>query len=68
MHLPTQRVRGLTRSRLPPAMASGPRVYKTRIETLASALQLPAPGLSDDVDRVLWTTPLLAPDRLGVTV
>ncbi len=49
-------------------MASVPRVYKTRIETLASALQLPAPGLSDDVDRVLWTTPLLAPDRLGVTV
>lgn len=57
----TQWVRGPTRSRLPPTMASGPLVDQTRIETLASALQLLAPGSSDDVNRIPRTTLLLAP-------
>lgn len=61
MHLRTQRVRGRTRSRLPPTMASGPLVDQTRIATLASALRLPAPGSSDDANRVPWATLLLAP-------
>ncbi len=61
MHLRTQRVRGPTRSRLPPAITSGPLVGKARIDTPASALQLLAPGSSDDVNRVPWATLLLAP-------
>ena len=68
LHLRAQLVRGPKRSRLAPPMALGPLLDKTRIATLAFRLQLPAPGLHDDAERVLWTTLLLALDQLGVTV
>ena len=68
LHLHAQLVHGPKRSRLAPPMALGSLLDKTRIVTLASRLRLPAPVLSEDAERVLWATLLLALDHLGVTV
>jgi asparagine synthase (glutamine-hydrolysing) len=67
LQLQAQLVRGPKRRRLAPPMALGPLLDKTRIAALASRLQLPAPGLNQDAERVLWATLLLALDHLGAT-
>lgn len=64
--LPSRLVSGPKRSRLAPAMDLSAWLDRPRIVALAHALDRPAPDLSADAQRVLWTTLLLTLDHLGV--
>jgi asparagine synthase (glutamine-hydrolysing) len=65
LNLPDRLVRGPKRGRLAPAMDLGALLDRGRIRALASWLDLPAPTLRTDTERVLWTTLTLTLDHLG---
>ncbi|MFP6560904.1 asparagine synthase-related protein [Paraburkholderia sp. B3] len=67
LNLPDRLVHGPKRGRLAPAMDLGPLLDPDRIRALAGALNLPAPALQADTERVLWTTLTLILDYLGAT-
>jgi asparagine synthase (glutamine-hydrolysing) len=63
--LPDRLVHGPKRGRLAPAMNLDSLLDRGRTRTLAASLDLPAPGLEADTERVLWTTLALILDHLG---
>ncbi|MFL9874077.1 asparagine synthase-related protein [Paraburkholderia megapolitana] len=67
LNLPDRLVHGPKRGRLAPAMNLDPLLERERIRTLAATLNLPAPTLQADTERVLWTTLTLILDHLGAT-
>ena len=67
LNLPDRLVSGPKRGRLAPAMDLGALLDRERIRALASSLDLPAPTLQTDTERVLWTTLKLTLDHLGAT-
>jgi asparagine synthase (glutamine-hydrolysing) len=67
LKLPERLVRGPKRSRLAPAMDLGGLLDRERFRALAASLDLPAPTLQTDTERVLWTTLTLTLDHLGAT-
>ena len=67
LNLPDRLVHGPKRGRLAPAMDLGALLDRERIRALASSLDLPAPMLQTDIERVLWTTLTLTLDHLGAT-
>ena len=67
LNLPERLVRGPKRSRLAPAMDLGTLLDRDRIHGLAAKLNIPAPTLQSDSERVLWTTLTLILDHLGAT-
>jgi len=67
LNLPDRLVSGPKRGRLAPAMDLGALLDHERIRALASSLDLPAPTLQTDTERVLWTTLTFTLDHLGAT-
>jgi asparagine synthase (glutamine-hydrolysing) len=67
LNLPDRLVSGPKRGRLAPAMDLGALLDRERIRALASSLDLPAPTLQTDTERVLWTTLTFTLDHLGAT-
>jgi asparagine synthase (glutamine-hydrolysing) len=67
LDLPERLVRGPKHSRLAPAMDLGRLLDRERIHALAASLDMPAPTLQPDTERVLWTTLTLILDHLGAT-
>ena len=65
LNLPDRLIHGPKRGRLAPAMDLGSLLERDRIRTLAATLNLPAPTLQSDTERVLWTTLTLTLDHLG---
>ncbi|WP_322092060.1 asparagine synthase-related protein [Paraburkholderia bannensis] len=65
--LPARLVHGPKRGRLAPAMNLDALLDRERTRTLAASLDLPAPTLETDTERVLWTTLALILDHLGAT-
>ncbi|WP_133646931.1 asparagine synthase-related protein [Paraburkholderia flava] len=68
LNLPDRLVRGPKRGRLAPAMNLDALLDRDRIPMLADTLNLPAPTLQPDTERVLWTTLTLTLDHLGATL
>ncbi|GAB2924483.1 hypothetical protein GCM10027093_74920 [Paraburkholderia jirisanensis] len=65
LNLPDRLVRGPKRGRLAPAMELGKWLDRDRFGALAASVNLPAPTLQTDTERVLWTTLTLTLDHLN---
>lgn len=68
LHLPERLVRGPKQSRLAPAMDLESLLKRDHVQSLAAALDIPAPLLVTDNERMLWTTLCMTLDRLGATI